>query len=170
MTMKSGSTTEVLAQQRWQMIAEAAYYRAESRGFAPGDPLTDWLESEAEIDAILATASGTEDIAGAERATALRRVETLLHDWEHRVEELMAAARQAGDKLQSEIHDQIAALGEQRAVARQKLESLRTASTEKWHEVREHSLQFFDGLQSSVDQIAARLKAGVKTKRSRQAQ
>lgn len=31
------------------MIAEAAYFRAERRGFAPGDDFTDWLEAEKEI-------------------------------------------------------------------------------------------------------------------------
>lgn len=31
------------------MIAEAAYYRAQRRGFAPGYELKDWLEAEAEV-------------------------------------------------------------------------------------------------------------------------
>lgn len=35
---------------RYTMIAEAAYYRAERRGFAPGHELDDWLLSEAEVD------------------------------------------------------------------------------------------------------------------------
>lgn len=35
---------------RLQMIAEAAYYRAEHRGFAAGGDLQDWLEAEREID------------------------------------------------------------------------------------------------------------------------
>jgi hypothetical protein len=34
------------------MIAEAAYYRAQRRGFR-GDPIRDWTEAEAEIDAQL---------------------------------------------------------------------------------------------------------------------
>jgi hypothetical protein len=42
------------------MIAEAAYYLAERRGFDGGDPVADWLEAEAEIDAIL---DGQEDIS-----------------------------------------------------------------------------------------------------------
>jgi aspartate oxidase len=33
--------------QRW--IAEAAYYRAESRGFHPGAEAQDWLAAETEI-------------------------------------------------------------------------------------------------------------------------
>ncbi len=38
------------AEIRNRMIAEAAYYRAEARGFATGYELEDWLEAEAEID------------------------------------------------------------------------------------------------------------------------
>lgn len=38
---------------RLQMIAVAAYYRAEHRGFSDGDPLADWLGAEAEIDEML---------------------------------------------------------------------------------------------------------------------
>ncbi len=38
---------------REQMIAIAAYFRAEHRGFQPGNELEDWLESEAEIDSRL---------------------------------------------------------------------------------------------------------------------
>lgn len=36
---------------RHSMIATAAYYRAEQRGFKTGSEMQDWLEAEAEIDA-----------------------------------------------------------------------------------------------------------------------
>jgi Protein of unknown function (DUF2934) len=35
---------------RYHTIAEAAYLRAEHRGFLPGCELQDWLEAEAEVD------------------------------------------------------------------------------------------------------------------------
>jgi Protein of unknown function (DUF2934) len=38
------------AEQRLHMIAEAAYYLAEQRGFQGGDPARDWLQAEAETD------------------------------------------------------------------------------------------------------------------------
>lgn len=41
-------------ERRRQMIAEAAYFRAQRRGFAPGAEVEDWLESEAEIEELLA--------------------------------------------------------------------------------------------------------------------
>lgn len=36
--------------QRLQMIAAAAYFRSERRGFAPGREMEDWLAAEAEVD------------------------------------------------------------------------------------------------------------------------
>jgi len=38
---------------RHAMIAQAAYFRARRRGFAPGHELEDWLAAEAEIDTAL---------------------------------------------------------------------------------------------------------------------
>jgi len=36
--------------EQWQeMVATAAYYRAERRGFERGSPVDDWLEAEAEL-------------------------------------------------------------------------------------------------------------------------
>lgn len=43
----------VTREERWQMIAEAAYHRAQERGFAGGDEVADWLAAEAEVDAQL---------------------------------------------------------------------------------------------------------------------
>jgi len=38
---------------RHALIAEAAYLRAERRGFVPGRETDDWLAAEAEVDALL---------------------------------------------------------------------------------------------------------------------
>jgi len=35
------------------MIAEAAYFLAEGRGFTGGDPCVDWAEAEVQVDALL---------------------------------------------------------------------------------------------------------------------
>jgi hypothetical protein len=41
-------------EQRRNYIEVAAFYIAERRGFAPGNPLEDWTQAEAEIDRLLA--------------------------------------------------------------------------------------------------------------------
>lgn len=46
---------QVSAESRREMIAIAAYYRAEKRNFQDGDPVADWLTGEKEIDALLKT-------------------------------------------------------------------------------------------------------------------
>jgi hypothetical protein len=40
-------------EQRAALIAEAAFFRAEKRGFAPGHEIEDWLAAESEVDAKL---------------------------------------------------------------------------------------------------------------------
>ena len=44
------------AEQRHQMIAEAAYYIAEQDGFQDGDAWAHWLQAETEIDRMLEAA------------------------------------------------------------------------------------------------------------------
>lgn len=39
--------------ERLQMVAQAAYFRAERRGFAPGGECDDWVQAEREIDELL---------------------------------------------------------------------------------------------------------------------
>jgi len=48
-----GTVYRVEPEEREAMIAEAAYYRAEARGFEPGHELEDWLAAESEIDRLL---------------------------------------------------------------------------------------------------------------------
>ncbi|NKN33138.1 DUF2934 domain-containing protein [Marichromatium bheemlicum] len=45
------------AARRHQMIAVAAYYLAEQRGFAPGGAEADWLAAERAVDVMLAVAA-----------------------------------------------------------------------------------------------------------------
>lgn len=52
-TVRQSKVTEVTLEARHRMIAEAAYYKAEERNFATGDPKSDWLKAEVEIDAHL---------------------------------------------------------------------------------------------------------------------
>lgn len=47
---------KVMPEPRQQLIAQAAYFIAERRGFAPGNELEDWLRAEAEIEACMKAA------------------------------------------------------------------------------------------------------------------
>ncbi len=53
-TRTTRKASEISPGQRQEMVAEAAYLRAEQRGFGPGDPMEDWLAAEREVDLLLA--------------------------------------------------------------------------------------------------------------------
>jgi len=43
------SAAPLSAEEIYRMIREAAYFKAEARGFAPGVELQDWLDAEKEV-------------------------------------------------------------------------------------------------------------------------
>jgi Protein of unknown function (DUF2934) len=72
----NGSLDEsVTPEQRHRMIAEAAYYRALSRGFSGGNAEDDWVQAEREINGALLQSSSSsrrkpQQVAARTRATA----------------------------------------------------------------------------------------------------
>ena len=52
-SVQSARRREMTSEERHQMIAEAAYYRALRRGFHGGSDVEDWLDSEADIDKLI---------------------------------------------------------------------------------------------------------------------
>lgn len=53
---KATAKKEITPEQRYQMIAQAAYFRAERHGFSSGRALEDWIAAEQEIDSMLKSA------------------------------------------------------------------------------------------------------------------
>jgi hypothetical protein len=52
-TPPAGIMLPVSHEERWRMVAEAAYYIAQRRGFIGGDTNDDWAQAEAEVQAKL---------------------------------------------------------------------------------------------------------------------
>jgi hypothetical protein len=48
--LATGFSTEVSNEEKYQLIAEASYFRSEKRSFAPGYELEDWLAAETELE------------------------------------------------------------------------------------------------------------------------
>lgn len=67
------STPPISAKERYQMIAEAAYFRAEKRGFTGGNIEADWIEAEAEIDKLLQA-----NETGEQRVSTVEEIEQLV--------------------------------------------------------------------------------------------
>ena len=51
--VQAGSAPALNETERQKLIAQAAYFRAEKRGFAPGCELQDWIEAEAEVQRLI---------------------------------------------------------------------------------------------------------------------
>lgn len=135
------SESKVSPGRREQMIAEAAYFRAERRGFR-GDAVRDWCEAEAEIDARLRRAADEEWLARIEEGLAaagrklgaLKRKAASLSteargEWQKDLERVSA--------LRDKLKPKVAELREQGEQAGQKLreqaEKLRAEMTELIH-------------------------------------
>ena len=52
-TAKGNGVSPITPEQRYRMICDAAYFRAERRGFIGGNSAEDWVSAEAEIDGLL---------------------------------------------------------------------------------------------------------------------
>lgn len=112
------SQQRVPAGQRRQMIAEAAYFKAERRAFNGGDPVRDWCEAEAEIDAQLRTLDDGQLVeqieaaldSAAKRLAAVRRKVARLSsetrgEWERDLDRLAALRKKLQPKLE-ELREQ----------------------------------------------------------------
>jgi len=95
------SDHKVSAAQRRQMIAEAAYFRAEKRGFDGGDSLQDWCEAEAEVDARLRDLDDEHLVARAEETleAARKRLASAKRKMAHLSAEARAEWHREHDRL-----------------------------------------------------------------------
>jgi hypothetical protein len=50
---KKGGRKVLTPEERYRLVAEAAFLKAESRGFVGGDPVEDWLAAEQEVEDLL---------------------------------------------------------------------------------------------------------------------
>lgn len=128
---------EANSEQREKMIAEAAYFRAERRGFHGGDPVDDWVEAEIEIDALIKETSGKSLIARLEEQFALSSVK--LKAFRSKASSLKADARKEWEEdleklvwLRDAFEKRLDALREQGEQASHKT---RLQAEKLWHEL-----------------------------------
>ena len=128
------SQHKVTSSQRQQMIAEAAYFKAQRRGFDGGDSVRDWCEAEAEIDARLLQLEDGQLVerieealeSAARRLAAVRRKVARLssearREWERDLDKL-AALRETLKPKVVEIKERGAQAGR---IAREQAEKIR---------------------------------------------
>lgn len=152
-------TAIITTEQRHQMIAAAAYYRAERRAFRDGDPGADWLEAEAEIDRMLdQPLMSTRRAQATAKRAFLNRLEMELRGFDARLEQLGDKARGTKKTVRAEYKKQIEALAEKRAVADQGLRELRDCSEAAWGDLKGGAEKLLQELGQTLEQLASRFK------------
>ena len=119
--------------ERWRRIAEAAYLRAEARGFA-GDPVEDWLEAEIEVDRLLAHDSDS---------SFKGRLADELEAASHTLERLKGKAAELESELEDEWHRELARIKRQRTRIASRIAALKDTDgrafsrvEKSWHELQ----------------------------------
>jgi hypothetical protein len=139
-------------EQRQRMIAEAAYLRAERRGFQGGDPLDDWLQAEAEID--------RQDLGGEQpaRAGLADQLAAQLRDWDGQVSALATKARDLSSTVRAELERELERLKPLRAAAGQALEDMRQRAGQATDDLRAISDKVRGELADGLEHLAKRLR------------
>jgi len=153
------SGMQVTPEQRYHMIAEAAYFHAERRGFGGGDPGLDWREAEAEIDRLLQSPwrPGMESQTNAKEAFQ-QRLEAQIEEWDTRLDELKAKAMDAGSELRADYDKQLETLAAKRDALQTKALELRKRTEDAWDDLKSGTEKAWDDMRDALNRIASRFK------------
>ena len=141
------------ADKRFRMISEAAYFRAEKRGFDGNHAIEDWIEAEEEIDRVLLEPRRMKD-----KEAFRKRIEAQLDEWDERLDELRQKAREAGIEIRADFNAQIEALAEKRAALQGRLHELLAHTGSAWQDLRGGIEKSWDEMRKALDRISSRFK------------
>jgi Protein of unknown function (DUF2934) len=142
------STFRVSSGQRRQMIAEAAYFRAERRGFDGADPVQDWIEAEVEVDAELRRLAREHIVERFEIALATATKQLAAFK-----KKLTDVAGEARVEWQQDL-DKLAKL---RDTLRQKVVVLREEGEEAGQKAKEQAEKVWDEISRIVERVGERV-------------
>ncbi len=129
--------------QRQQMIAEAAYFRAERRGFS-GDPVADWVEAEVEVN---------ERVRRIESAHLIQHLEESVDAATKRVKALKKKVSAAAAGARAEWREDVEKLGALRDALRAKVKTLRAEG----EQVGETALQQAERIRAEISATLRRV-------------
>ena len=120
-------TEQVNAERRRRMIEEAAYFRAERRGFRAGDPVADWIEAEAEVEA---------ELQQAEHRDLLDRLEERVAEAGKKLQALRKKVAAMQSDARAEWQDDLERLGRLRDALEQRSEEVRKQGHHAGHKLQ----------------------------------
>lgn len=139
---------KVSDEQRRQMVAEAAYFRAEERGFGV-DPVADWIEAEVEIG---------ERVREIENAHLIEHLEEGLAEATKRVTALKKRLGKAAAGARTEWRDDVERLGKLRDALREKVQDLRAEGRQAGLKAREQAERIWDEINDTMHRVASRAR------------
>ncbi len=142
-----GNTTKISSEQRRQMIAESAYFRAERRGFDGGDSIGDWLAAEAEVDI---------EIERLERERVLERLEEGLAAAGKKLASLKRKASSLKSDARSEWQQDVEKLAKLRETLQSKVVVLREQGERAGQRVRQQAEAVWAELSETVRRVGTR--------------
>lgn len=134
-------------QDRQQRIAEAAYFRAERRGFIGGDPVADWIEAEHEIDA---------EQRSQEHGRLLAELESRLDAVGKKLSALKKKASSLTAEARKEIEQDVQKLGRLRDAFEQRFEEIRVQGAAAGDRAKQHAEALWREISAFVDRTAKR--------------
>lgn len=153
-TQHSPPATPITREQRYQMIAEAAYFRAQSQGFC-GNPAQDWLEAEAEIDRALLQ-SGQAELSP--KQAFQQKLEAQLQELDALFDHLKLQASLGKAELRTEIEKQLEALTHKRNAAQAKLNEISRRTEGAWEDLKGGAEKAWDDMRQALNHIAERFR------------
>jgi phosphoenolpyruvate-protein kinase (PTS system EI component) len=131
------------------MIAEAAYFRAERRGFNGGDPVKDWIEAEAEVDARLRQIEIEHLVTRLEEglATASKKLTSL----KKKVSGLKAEAR-------AEWQQDVEKLASLRDSLQMRITELRQQGEQAGHKAKQQAEKVWEEITETIHRVGERAR------------
>jgi hypothetical protein len=130
--------------QRRQMIAEAAYFRSEKRGFSGGEESLDWLEAEAEVDQRLRKHEIEHFVARLDEGLVI--VNKQLTSLKQKASKLATEAR-------AEWQQDLEKLAKLRDTLKPKLDEIRVQGEHVGQEVRQRAEKIWDEITETTRRI-----------------
>jgi hypothetical protein len=143
------SQQKVMSAERRQMIAEAAYFRAERRGFNGGDAVRDWCEAEAEVDA---------QLRALEDGQIVERIEEALESAAKKVAAVRRKVAQLSSEARGEWERDAARLAALRDTLAPKLVELKEKGERAGRQLRQQAEKSRDEIADLVQRLEAKVK------------
>jgi hypothetical protein len=130
--------------QRRQMIAEAAYFRAEKRGFTGGEERRDWLEAEVEVD---------QRLRKHEIEHFVERLDEGLVIVNKQLTSLKKKASTLATSARAEWQQDLEKLAKLRDTLKPKLDEIRVQGEQVGQEVRQRAEKIWDEMTETIRRI-----------------